>query len=167
MNESMLLGVVMVAAGAIAWLVLKARRSATARAERMGVHARVAGLEAIELEMRRLLDQRDGEVARLHAALADERERRAQADARCEASRVNLEEQRRLLEEARLRLAETFKALSAEALQQSGVTFLDRAREALEAQLGRRQDAVEGLVRPLQEALVRYEGAVRAMEGTR
>jgi DNA recombination protein RmuC len=167
MNEPILVGVGIVGGALLAWLVVWARGSATARAERMTLRARVAALEAIELEMRRLLEQRDGEVAHLHTALADERERRGQADARWEASRINLEEQRRLLEEARIRLAETFKALSAEALQQSGAVFLDRAREALEVQLGRRQDAVEGLVRPLQDALGRYESAVRAMEGTR
>lgn len=148
-------------------VVVRARWSAAAGAERERLQSRVAVLEAIELEMRRLLEVRDGEVAHLHTALADERERRGQADARWEGSRLNLEEQRRLLDEARSRLAETFKALSAEALEQSGAAFLARAREALEVQLGRRQDAVEGLVRPLQDALGRYEGAVRAMEGTR
>ena len=167
MNEAVPVAVGIAAGALLAWLVVRARGSAAARVERMGLQARVAALEAIEIEMRRLLDQRDSEVAHLHAALADERERRGQADARWEASRVNLEEQRHLLDEARIRLAETFKALSAEALQQSGAAFLDRAREALEVQLGRRQDAVEGLVRPLQDALVRYEGAVRTMEGTR
>jgi DNA recombination protein RmuC len=167
MNEPIVVGIGVVAGALLAWLVVRARASAAARAERIGLQARVAALEAIELEMRRLLEQRDGEVVHLHTALAEERERRGQADARWEASRINLEEQRRLLDEARIRLADTFKALSAEALQQSGTTFLDRAREALEVQLERRQDAVEGLVRPLQDALVRYEGAVRAMEGTR
>jgi DNA recombination protein RmuC len=167
MNETVIVGAAVVVGAMLTWLVVRARRTAAAAAERERLQARVAALEALEAEMRRLLVQRDGEVAHLHDALAGERELRGQADARWEASRANLEEQRRLLEEARSRLTETFKVLSAEALEQSGAAFLERAREALDAQLGRRQDAVEGLVRPLQDALGRYEGAIRAMEGTR
>jgi DNA recombination protein RmuC len=151
----------------VSWLAGRARVAAAASAERERLQPRVAALEALEVEMRRLLQQRDGELTQLHEALAREREQRGQAEARGEAARSNLEDQRRLLEDARSRLADTFKALSAEALEQSGAAFLERARGALDAQLGHRQDAVENLVRPLRDALARYETAIHAMEGAR
>jgi DNA recombination protein RmuC len=167
MTEAALVGVGVLVGALVTWLAARTRASAAASAERERLQPRVAALEALEAEMRRLLLQREGELAQLHDELARERERRGQAEARGEATRENVEEQRGLLDEARVRLAETFRALSAEALEQSGAAFLERARAALDAQLGRRQDAVEGLVRPLQEALTRYEIAIHAMEGAR
>jgi DNA recombination protein RmuC len=122
---------------------------------------------AVEGELRRQASRQESELAQLRAALGTERELRAQAETRGAVTRESLEEQRRLLEEARGRLGDTFKALSAEALEQSGSAFLARAREALEAQLGRREQAVQGLVLPLQEALGRYEEAVQKMESAR
>ena len=163
--------IVLAAAGvaigaAVAWIAVRVRRSASA-AEREQLRARIASLETLEVELRRQLAQQERDLAELRAALGCERELRAQADTRGEVARASLDEQRRALDEARLRLGDTFKALSAEALEQSGAAFLARAREALDAQLGRREDAVQGLVRPLHEALGRYEGAIRSMEAAR
>ena len=151
---------------ALAWLTARTRVIATA-AERDQLKARVGSLDVLEAERCRQLVQQEGELVQLRATLGAERELRAQVDTRLEATRESLDEQRRLLEEARLRLGDTFKALSAEALERSGAAFLERAREALEAQLGRRDEAVHGIVRPLQDALGRYEEAVRTMEAAR
>lgn len=167
MIEAVLVGAGALVGGTVTWLVCRARGTAAAGAERERLQPRVAALEALEGEMRRLLQQREGELGELHAALAREREMRGQAEARGEAARSNLDDQRRLLEEARSRLADTFKALSAEALEQSGAALLERVRTALDAQLGHREDAVENLVRPLRDALARYETAVHTMEGAR
>jgi DNA recombination protein RmuC len=153
--------------GLVAWLAGRAHHAAKVRAEREQLQARVAGLDAVGAEMRRQLVQREREREELHGALGSERALRAQAETRWETARASLEEQRQLLDEARGRLTETFKVLSVEALEQSGAAFLERAREALDVQLGRRQEAVEGLVRPLREALGRYEGAIHAMESAR
>jgi DNA recombination protein RmuC len=109
-------------------------------------------------------------VARGHfaAAAAAEREplraRLAAAEARAEAAQGNVEEQRRLLDDARDRLAETFKALSADALRASNDAFLALARERLDSQLEHREKAIDGIVRPLQEGLVRYEEHLRSVE---
>jgi DNA recombination protein RmuC len=162
---------VMAAAGlaigaAAAWFAARARLAAVA-GEGQRLQARAARLEALECELRRQLSRQEAELTELRSVLGAEQALRAQADTRWEATRENLEEQRALLAEARLRLGDTFKALSAEALEQSGAAFLERARQALEAQLGRREDAVQGIVRPLHEALGRYEESVRGMEAAR
>ncbi len=156
----------LVIGAALAWFATRTRAAAVV-VERERLQARAASLEALETELRRQVSRQEVELTELRTTLAAERELRAQADTRCEITRESLEEQRRLLDEARLRLADTFKALSAEALEQSGAVFLERARETLEAQLGRREEAVHGIVRPLHEALGRYEEVVRGMEAAR
>jgi DNA recombination protein RmuC len=163
MTEVALAAAGLVIGVAASWIALRARTAAAA-ATQAGC---MASLEALEAELRRQVAQQERELAEARAALGAERALRAQADTRWEVTRESLEEQRRGLEDARLRLAETFKVLSAEALEQSGAAFLERARAALDAQLGRREEAVQGLVRPLNEALGRYEDAIRSMEATR
>lgn len=131
------------------------------------LRSRLASVETLGDELRKQLSQRDLEVSELRAAGEGERARRADAEARAEAAQRNVEEQRRLLDEARERLGETFKALSADALRASNAAFLELAREAIDGQLGRRQEAIDGIVKPLGEALGRYEVHLQAMESAR
>ncbi len=149
--------------GALAWVVVRARLDRAAHAERVAVQARVAALEALSDELRKQLTQRDLETGDLRGALEIERAGRAQAETRWDAARQSLEEQKALLDAARERLTDTFKALSADALRQSQSSFLEMAA----TQLDRRQGAIDAAVRPLQDALVRYEEHVRALEATR
>jgi DNA recombination protein RmuC len=153
--------------GAAAWALARARAAAEAARDREALGVRLGAAEALHEDLRRQLAAREGEVADLRRERDAERERRAEADARAEATRAALDDQQRVLEEMRLRLGETFRALSAEALQQSTASLLERAREALAAQLGQSQAAVDGLVRPLRDALARCEEQSRAMEATR
>jgi DNA recombination protein RmuC len=100
----------------------------------------------------------------LRVALASAQTERAQAETRWETTRENLVEQRRLLDEAQARLGDTFKALSVDALRESNAAFLQLAQQALAAELEPRQQAMDGLVRPLTEALRRYEAEVHQLE---
>lgn len=148
---------------AVGWVVAQARARGAAQAERELLHARVAGLETLADELRKQLTAREIDVAELRGTLETERAGRAQAEARWSAARESVEEQRRLLDEARVRLGDTFRALSADALRESQAAFLDQA----EAALGRRQEAMDAAMRPLEEALRRYEEHARALEATR
>jgi DNA recombination protein RmuC len=58
---------------------------------------------------------------------------------------------------------EVHKALSADALRQSNTAFLELA----DAQLGRRENAIDAAVKPLHDALARYEEHVRGLETAR
>lgn len=149
--------------GALVWAVVRGRLAAAAQVERGALQARVAALETLCDELRKQLTQRDLETGDLRGALETERTARAQAEARWDGARQSLEEQKRLLDDARERLTDTFKALSADALRQNQSSFLEMAA----TQLGRRQEAIDTAVRPLQEALARYEEHVRALEATR
>jgi len=89
----------------LAWLIARA-------------FLRAASLQTLTDELHKQLSARDLENFHLRHDLETERTQRAQAEARWEAARQNIEEQKRLLEGTREQMADTFKALSADALRQ-------------------------------------------------
>jgi len=103
-----------------------------------------------------------------------EAERRAAAEARLQEVQNKLEEEKKLLQEARQELSNTFNALASEALKSNNRAFIDLAKstfETIQAQakgdLETRQKAIEGLVSPLRETLGRYEVQIQEMERIR
>lgn len=145
--------------------------------ELAAVRARAAG----EAERRAAAEERalrlaavESELAAAQASCAALQARLAEAAARGEAERAAAAEQRALLEDARARLADAFRALSAEALQANNQQFLDLARAALGAfqaeargELEGRQQAIEALVAPIRESLGKVDEQIRAMEQAR
>jgi DNA recombination protein RmuC len=150
--------------GSAAWLIARGHFASSAATERAALQMRLASAETLSDELRKQVSARDLDVSALRESGEEERARRAEAEARAEAAQRNVEEQRRLLDEARERLADTFKALSAEALSASNAQFLDLARERLDTQLTHRHQAIDSLVRPLQDSLERYEEHLRSVE---
>jgi DNA recombination protein RmuC len=150
--------------GGLAWILARGHARARLLVDLQSRESRLAGAEATADELRKQLSQRDLDVADLRDALAAAQTQRAQAETRWEAARQNLEEQRRLLDDAQARLGETFKALSVDALRESNTAFLQLAQRTLAAELEPRQQAMDGIVRPLAEALRRYEDQVRQFE---
>jgi DNA recombination protein RmuC len=99
---------------------------------------------------------------------------RVVAETNLRASQANLDEQKRLLDEAKAKLTDTFNALSAEALKSNNKAFLDLARgsfETIQAEakgdLESRQKAIDAVVSPLRETLGRYEKQIQDMENAR
>jgi len=92
----------LVIGAAVAWMTARAR----AAGARERLLERVASLESLGEELRRQIEQQERALAEARAALGAEHALRAQADTRWEVTRESLEEQRRGLEDARLRLAE-------------------------------------------------------------
>lgn len=167
MIEGLLVFVGVIVGAVGAWLMLRSHVRTTALAGTQALQSRLAVSESLGDELRKQLSQRDLDTGDLRGALQAERAQRVQAEARAEASRENIEEQKRLLESARERLTETFKALSSDALRQSTSAFLEQARETIDGQLARRQEALDGLVKPLHESLKRYEDQLRHLETSR
>jgi DNA recombination protein RmuC len=102
------------------------------------------------------------------------RERAAGLAARLEAEQRAGLEKLALLNEARARLGESFKALSAEALRDASATFLSLARAALAGEqaeargaLEARQVAIAELLGPVREALSRLDVQVREADQAR
>ncbi|MDX2186791.1 MAG: DNA recombination protein RmuC [Opitutaceae bacterium] len=111
-------------------------------------------------EMRARVEALATEAARLQAELAGERAAHA--------------EKVRALTEAHERLTTEFKALSAEALKSNNTAFLELAKSALsqhqqkaEGDLAARQQAIEGLVKPLKESLEKVDTKMAELEQRR
>jgi DNA recombination protein RmuC len=110
----------------------------------------------------------------LRSENGDLRTRLAQIGAKREEELKAGDEKLALLEEARCRLSDAFRALSAEALRSNNQSFLELAQTTLEryqegarTDLNRRQLAIDDLVKPLKESLEKVDGRIREIESTR
>lgn len=122
--------------------------------------ARVPELSAELTNMAERLSQRDQQMATLQTQLVEERKA--------------LQNQRITLEQAQAALANSFKALSAEALRSNNQAFLDLAKTTLEkfqegarGDLDARHKAVDELVRPLKDSLAKVDGKLGDIERQR
>ncbi|RPI60786.1 MAG: DNA recombination protein RmuC [Planctomycetaceae bacterium] len=86
----------------------------------------------------------------------------------------NISEQKAMLDSAQARLSETFKALSGEALKSNNQAFIELADKSFKAaiaeargDIGKRQEAIDSLIKPLAGSLERYEQQIKAMEQAR
>ncbi len=87
---------------------------------------------------------------------------------------TELETERGALKEAQARLLESFKALSADALRSNNQSFLELARETFgklhqqsSDELGKRQQAIDSMVKPLRESLEKVDAKIGEIEKTR
>jgi DNA recombination protein RmuC len=115
-----------------------------------------------------------GRVSALELDLAEGRAALAEARATLELEQRTSAEKLALLDQAKLELSDAFKALSADALRTNQTSFLELARTTLERyqveardDLAQRQKAVETLVEPLRESLVKVDGQIQHLERAR
>jgi DNA recombination protein RmuC len=158
---TLLVGVLL--GGALGWAAARVRSETTLRDAREALHARLAAAESRADELTKQLTQHDLETSDVRGALDAERAARTQAETRLEAAQQSMVAQRALLDDARTQLAQTFKALSADALRENQASFLTLADE----RLNRREQAVDSLVTPLKDALLRMESQARQLETRR
>jgi len=152
--------------GAVAYaLSLRAKRAAETRA---------AGAEAKVGELRTQIARAEEDFRDLRKGLDAEREARVKAQTELAEATKNVQDQKKLLEQAQARLTDTFKALSDDALKSNNQAFLELAKKTLEGALAeakgdldKRKEAIDGLVKPLGESLKQYEDHIRALEQTR
>ncbi len=124
--------------------------------------------------LRESLQCREEELQALRSVLEAEQQERVKAQTRFEAAQESLKQQAELVEESRRRLVETFQALSADALKSNNKVFLDLAGGVvntllaeMKGDMDKRREAIDGLVKPLQDALKRYETQLREIENAR
>jgi DNA recombination protein RmuC len=115
-------------------------------------------------------EQLASEVADLKNALQEAHERREEAAREAAA----LAEKAKAYEVAESRLKESFRSAGAEALAANSRQFLELARQGLQTVLAeatgdqaKRQQAIEGLVRPISDLLERQQRAVADLEKRR
>ncbi len=137
---------------ALAWLALRGQASALA-ARLAGQEERRGAAEAKREELEQALRAESSRRAGLEATLVEERKSGAEKVA--------------LLDDARAKLSDAFKALSSEVLQSSSRSFLELARTSLEkyqegakGDLEKRQQAIAELVAPVRESLQKFDARV-------
>ena len=169
-----LLVVAMLFGGAIAWVVATARaRETRARAE-TELQARLSAETARaehEAERRSALDQ---ELARVNEARNELDRKISAAEVQIRTAQERLEEQKEFLASSRKEFEDTFKALSAAALEGSTKQFLELAeqrwktsREEAAADLEKRRQGIEAMLAPLKETLKNLDAKTAEIEKER
>src|SRR5262245_58237442 len=99
---------------------------------------------------------------------------RAVLQTRLEEERKANHEKLTLISNAEEKLADAFKALSADALRSNNQSFLDLAKQNLQTfhetakgDLEQRQQAIDQIIRPLKESLEKVDGKIGELEKTR
>ena len=166
---------------ALAWLIASKRaQSNLLEAERRAstAEAKTASAEATATELRRQYEETQRKAAddiqQLRGQLLTEGEARVRAETEKKEIAQRLEEEKQFLAEAEKKLTDTFKALAGTTLDNSTKAFLSLAKETFEkviveakGDLGKREEAINGLVKPLAESLKTFDEHVRNLENTR
>jgi len=167
--------------GLVAWLLASARvtKSMTAKLEESERRAntadgRASGLEGTIAELRSQNQKASENFAKVRDQLAAETSARVKAETQLAETVQRLQEEKKLLEEAKTKLTDTFKALAGDTLNTSTTAFLKLAKETLDkvltdarGDLGKRQEAIQGMVKPLAESITKFEEHVRTIEKNR
>jgi len=174
MGDIVLLIVSALVGGVMGWMWATSRARAEQADHLRDVENRLAAQEGGGLVVRDQLENSRRDVERLQTQLRAITAEKADAEARVSETRAGLEEQKRLLEEAKTRLTEAFRALASEALKSSNEDFLRLAEQRFRTltqqaagELEARKSAVETLVQPLQQALEAYQKEARDLEDKR
>lgn len=151
---------------AVAWLVLRASRSA--------LEERVRAREEQAAEARRRMEAAEREAAALRERSAELDRAAVRLEAELRRERDGAAEKVALLAEAERRFKESFQALSATALRSNNESFLELARthfeqlhQASRADLDERRKAIDSLVQPISESLQRVDGKIEQVEKSR
>ena len=139
-------------AGALGWFIANSRSAAvTERAKLLAADLDIARAQLAELSALN---------SQLSASLASER--------------ASAAEKISALTDAHERLTNSFKALSADALRSNNQSFLELARETFSKlhqqssdELGKRQQAIDSMVKPLRESLEKVDTKIGEMEKSR
>ncbi|MEN6458797.1 MAG: DNA recombination protein RmuC [Thermoguttaceae bacterium] len=167
--------------GLAIWLLLKTRAAAAYDRGRVEAAVETAALaekvvareESIE-ELRGRLQQEDVLRADLQRQVTALSAQAAELRQSLAAEQKQAQEKLALLDDAKRQLSDAFKALAGEALKSSNTSFLELARTQLEKfqesarnDLGRRQTAIDELVKPVKESLGKVDAKLQEIEKSR
>ncbi len=135
------------------------------------MRATLGAAKAREVEAR---IEAEAELGAVRETLSEARLKVVTLETTLEAERAAGAEKLKLLDEAREKLTEAFKVASAEALNSNRESFLSLAKATLETtqekakgDLDKRQQAIVELVKPVREALAKFDGQVQEIEKAR
>jgi len=124
--------------------------------------------------VRQQIELKDKEILDLRKLYDEERVGHASLKSKLEEKEQALAAQKIFLAESEKRQSDAFAALSRDALLSNSQVFLDRAKSELanlvtdaKGDLGKRQEAIDNLLKPLNEVLNRYNDQVQRLEESR
>src|SRR5216683_115172 len=170
-ETGILIAIACLAAGfAVAW----AWANSSAGAARLELERRAAGLDGTAQELKKQNDALQQDLRVSQKRIEEEQKLRAAAEKDAESQRSNLLEQRRLLDDAQVKLREAFQSLAGEALKASSDQFIELAKakfdslqKEAEGDLEQRKNAIQSIVDPLQTALTDLRSEVARVESAR
>jgi DNA recombination protein RmuC len=137
-------------------------------AERLAANERTLG------DLRTRLAEADATLDRLRLEHSTQGARTAELTTRLEDERRAAAEKLALLDQAQAKLADAFRALSAESLRHNNQSFLDLAKSTLEkfqesakGDLTQRQQAIDAVMKPIKETLEKVGGSLSELEKAR
>ena len=164
-------------AALIVWLILRANHSRKLMEAQMNL--RSAEEKAVQYidkisELEDLLNKKDEDLNTLREEKSGLSSKIASLETRLEEERKTSAEKLKLLEDAREKLSDAFKALSQEALKSTSDSFLQLAETRFKniqteakGELEQRKQAVENLVNPIKESLEKYQKWLQETENIR
>lgn len=175
----LLFGVFLGASGV--WLLLRAMINAAyekGRGESAAVSAalaeKVIGREETIEELRARLKEEEISSSDLQRQVLALNSKAAELKQMLASEQEQAREKLALLDEAKQKLADAFKALAAEALRSSNTSFLELAKTQLEkfqesakGDLAKRQTAIDELVKPVKESLGKVDAKLVEIEKSR
>jgi DNA recombination protein RmuC len=166
----LILGVVISGVGIAVWFLARA----SSQRKITELEKRASSSEALLGELRQQIQQKDSEINQTRKELLNEGHLKIEALTRLEESQKSFEEQKELIDTMKKEMTDTFNALSSAALKSSSEDFLRLASEHLgkvvsdtKGKLGEHQAAMDGMIKPLQEMLTRYDQQIREIEESR
>jgi DNA recombination protein RmuC len=125
-------------------------------------------------ELKDLLNAKESVIFKLQEENTQLKTRLSELETRIADEKKSIQEKLNLLNSAQTSLADAFKALSAEALKSNNLSFLELAKATLEkfqieaqGDLKQRQKAVENLVSPVRESLLKVDYQIQEIEKAR
>jgi len=120
------------------------------------------------------LKTKEEEIASLRKLYEEEKISRVSFETQLKETEKNLQEQKKMLDEATAKLSDTFSALSKDALNTNNQMFLELAKANLEkiisemkGDFSKKQEAISNIIKPLQETLNKYDQQIRSLEESR
>src|ERR1700686_343913 len=170
-GPGILIAITCLAAGfAVAWALAKS----SAGAARLELERRAAGLDGTAQELKKQNEALKEDLRVSQKRVEEEQKLRAAAEKDAESQLSNLVEQRRLLEDAQVKLREAFQSLAGEALKASRDQFIELAKakfdslqKEAEGDLEQRKIAIQSMVDPLETALKDLRSEVARVESAR
>ena len=160
--------------GGVGWVIARLLAAKEAAEKISAAEARANAAEGQVVVLRQQVEKAAADFDKLRADIAAEREARVRAQTECRKTLEQLESEKKLLEDAKKQLTDAFDALAGKALSKSSADFLQLARESLEkvlasakGDLQTRQEAIKGLVDPIQQSLKRFDEGTRELERRR